>query len=176
MKVPVIDRKRRPEVDLSSYGEGFVYFIRMGEEGPIKIGRATNPNSRISSIASACPIPIIPILLIPGADLERKLHAYFFQCWIKGEWFESDPYLLRHIEVMLLDILDVRAILRRETPVVRPPVIGDVDMDRLVKFKSVRRHMNAPKVGADDKRKKTRLQKPRGKWKRGENAKSIHIF
>lgn len=113
----------------SKYGEGFVYFVRMGIDGPVKIGKSNDPRSRISSLTTGCPIEIIPLLLIPGDHLEKTLHAYFARCWIKGEWFKADDFLLGHVKALQKKKLGRMTIAGVSVPIVVPPDFSNVPME-----------------------------------------------
>ena len=78
---------------------GYVYFVR--EETctdkdiplPTKIGRATNVNSRVSSlqVGNMRPLTLINAYEFPTLDLacaiESTFHLLFAHCRLRGEWF-----------------------------------------------------------------------------------------
>ena len=88
----------------------WVYFLRSGEAGPIKIGyTGTTPNARLSALQTGNPEPLRLIGAVPGtmAD-ESRLHDRFASVRLQGEWFRPVPELLNFIEGALFGC--------RETP------------------------------------------------------------
>ena len=78
----------------------WVYFLRSGENGPIKIGfTGSAPTARLAALQTGNPEPLRLIGAIPGtmAD-EGKLHDRFAEAWLQGEWFRPVPELLAFIE------------------------------------------------------------------------------
>lgn len=78
-----------------------VYFIQCnGSDGPIKIGYARRVRARLSAIQTGSPHPMTLLASFPANDgptVERGLHYRFAALHISGEWFRSDPSLLRFI-------------------------------------------------------------------------------
>lgn len=70
-----------------------VYFIQSVRGGPVKIGTARDPESRLLSLQTAHPYPLRIIGLIPhgGVRTERLLHRRFADHRMNGEWFEWTP-------------------------------------------------------------------------------------
>lgn len=79
---------------------GFVYFLRCGDRGPIKIGFAADPEARCASHQVSNPHPLVLLGAYPGtmAD-ERALHLHFRADRVRGEWFRSSRGLQREIKV-----------------------------------------------------------------------------
>lgn len=72
-----------------------VYFIQMGEDGPIKIGSSSSPRSRLRYLRSGSPYPLHLIATIDkGIASERDLHKHFSHLRLEGEWFKPDRELL----------------------------------------------------------------------------------
>lgn len=73
----------------------YVYFIRAGEDGPIKIGIAFNPYLRLDELQTGNPYRLRLIGARPGglAD-ERGLHRTFAADRLEGEWFKPTEALL----------------------------------------------------------------------------------
>ncbi|MGD9613766.1 MAG: GIY-YIG nuclease family protein [Alphaproteobacteria bacterium] len=72
-----------------------VYFIQAGEDGPIKIGFASDVRKRLRNLRTAAPIPLIPLGYIEGdKKTERRLHAQFQDLRRFGEWFTPAPALM----------------------------------------------------------------------------------
>ncbi len=72
-----------------------VYFVRAGNDGPVKIGWSTSISSRIRALQTAHYLEIIPLREI-DCDIrgERIFHNYFYNKRIRGEWFEYDEIML----------------------------------------------------------------------------------
>lgn len=78
---------------------GFVYFIRQGGNGPIKIGQARDVERRRTELQQACHEQLI--ILAKSRDyLELQLHHFYSDEWIRGEWFQPSPRLLAFIETL----------------------------------------------------------------------------
>lgn len=79
-------------------GSGSVYFLRLGDEGPIKIGFAQDLSRRLSSMRTGTPQEVVLLAAMPGtlAD-EEALHARFAHLRRKREWFEPGEDLLAFI-------------------------------------------------------------------------------
>ena len=72
-----------------------VYFIRAGEDGPIKIGYAANPRKRLHTVQTAHWQTVRLVRLIDGGrDVERELHSRYQHLHIRGEWFLFDASML----------------------------------------------------------------------------------
>lgn len=78
----------------------WVYFLRSGDEGPIKIGfTGTTPNTRLAALQTGNPEPLRLIGAVPGTKTdESRLHTRFSAAWVQGEWFRPVPELLAFIE------------------------------------------------------------------------------
>jgi hypothetical protein len=77
-----------------------VYFIQMGDGGPIKIG-ITNQGigKRLGALQTASPYPLHVRAILPvdsPAD-ELAIHERFRSIRMLGEWFLPEPELLRFI-------------------------------------------------------------------------------
>lgn len=76
----------------------WIYFVRQGMEGPIKIGRAWNVDRRIKHMQTANPYQLQLLAKIPlEADAEEKLHLRFAAHQLIGEWFRPVPELLAYV-------------------------------------------------------------------------------
>lgn len=81
------------------HSTGWVYFIREGRKGPIKIGYATNPQTRIYNIQCGNPRALRFIGMVPGTrDDESEWHRLFARLRIGGEWFRPAHDLLSAID------------------------------------------------------------------------------
>lgn len=78
---------------------GFVYFIEAEETGLIKIGHATNPNSRMKSIQGMSPVKLRLIGYTPGSIADEKaLHERFGIDRSHGEWFRYSRQISDYIQ------------------------------------------------------------------------------
>lgn len=65
-----------------------VYFIQAGEDGPVKIGVAKNPEKRLPALQVNCVAKLRPLGVVNGdRETERSLHARFAASRVRGEWF-----------------------------------------------------------------------------------------
>ena len=72
-----------------------VYFIRAGEDGPVKIGLAVNVERRRKTLQTAHSAPLRMIRTIEGGrGTEQWLHQRFAEVWLKGEWFQFHPDMI----------------------------------------------------------------------------------
>ncbi len=81
-------------------GHGGVYFVQAKSGGPIKIGVARNVVARMAYLQLAVPEELVclGVTLGAGRNEERRLHRYFADSWIRGEWFHPTDDLLKWIE------------------------------------------------------------------------------
>lgn len=76
-----------------------LYFIGMGNDGPIKIGIAADVSKRLRKLQGGSPIELSILAICAGGPaIEKSLHQRFSQFRMKGEWFERSPELLAHID------------------------------------------------------------------------------
>ena len=72
-----------------------IYFVRAGENGPIKIGHANDVASRIATMQSGNHETLILVREIEGdTRTERALHKRFVDYHIAREWFHFCPGML----------------------------------------------------------------------------------
>lgn len=77
---------------------GFVYFVG-GQDGPVKIGFAVDPSSRLTALQCGNPVPLSILATIEApARLERTYHKQFAKHRLHGEWFTRSTELLAEIE------------------------------------------------------------------------------
>lgn len=68
--------------------ESRVYCVRAGDAPYIKIGTAHTPESRVASLQTGSPTPLILLFVLPGGKpLERHLHQALGRWRLQGEWF-----------------------------------------------------------------------------------------
>lgn len=77
--------------------EPCVYFVG-GDEGPIKIGMSSDPESRCREMRVGSPYELrVMATVTGGAALEKAYHRRFGFAHIRGEWFERHPEIVREI-------------------------------------------------------------------------------
>lgn len=80
---------------LKVYGM-YVYFIRAGNSGAIKIGMAVNIERRINTLQAGNAFKLQVLALIPcdcreeALHLEQRIHKFFAKQRIRGEWFQGN--------------------------------------------------------------------------------------
>lgn len=79
---------------------GFVYFLRSGPAGAIKIGfTGTTPMVRLAALQTGNPEPLQFLGAIHGSHAdEQRLHERFRHLHVHGEWFRAEADLLAFIE------------------------------------------------------------------------------
>jgi hypothetical protein len=82
----------------------YVYFLKQGRNGPIKMGVAGSPEDRLANLQVGNPneLHLIGQRAVEGGyrearELEEALHERFSLYRIRGEWFWPTPDLLRTI-------------------------------------------------------------------------------
>jgi len=96
-----------PDLERSGQGkpsrrstEPCVYFLRVGDDGPIKIGFTRDIIRRLRGLQTAHPEEIrllAKIVVRFPRQLEREVHARFAHLRISGEWFRAEPELLDYV-------------------------------------------------------------------------------
>lgn len=80
-----------------------IYFIQAGEDGPIKIGWAVNPEARMRTFQTANFLPLRMLFseryrsILFAKAIESDLHTEFKDYRIHGEWFAPESRLIRAI-------------------------------------------------------------------------------
>jgi len=78
-----------------------IYFIQVGEGGPIKIGHTRDgqlwQRKQTPQIANPERLQVLGVQA-GGREEERRLHGVFTEYRIRGEWFEPRPELLTFID------------------------------------------------------------------------------
>lgn len=85
---------------------GFVYLIRAGASGPVKIGWASDPHKRLAQLQSGNheQLRLLDCDQFPVEDareIERDLHQTFAAQRIRGEWFRAEGPVLQLIEAVV---------------------------------------------------------------------------
>lgn len=72
-----------------------VYFIRAGEIGPVKIGKADDPAVRMAEFQTAHYEDLSLLRTLPGGRAEEAwFHRHFRHMRIRREWFQFCPSML----------------------------------------------------------------------------------
>lgn len=78
-----------------------IYAIRAGEDGPIKIGRAGNPDERLRELQTAQFEVLRLITKVPLPDYREKVvHTFLEKDRIRGEWFAPTERTFTAIEYL----------------------------------------------------------------------------
>ena len=86
-------RRAHPEAfTAQATPERLVYLIQAGEDGPVKIGSARDPQARLRALQTASPLKLRLHVTVPGGYAkERELHERFGYFRMNGEWCEPIP-------------------------------------------------------------------------------------
>lgn len=77
----------------------FIYFVRAGENGRVKIGRTGHVPRRLAKMQTDSGEKLNLLGVIVGsAAVERDLHDKLSEFRAQGEWFDAAPELLAAIE------------------------------------------------------------------------------
>ena len=78
----------------------FLYFIRRGSDGPIKIGIAEDVEQRRRALSTGSAERLYVLLSIPQTNEinERSIHEKFDHLRQSGEWFDPSTDLLEYID------------------------------------------------------------------------------
>jgi predicted GIY-YIG superfamily endonuclease len=74
----------------------YVYFLRAGNKGAIKIGMAKDVDRRVAELQTGNAFKLNVIALIPcdcreqAEYTEKRLHKFFRKQKIRGEWFQGN--------------------------------------------------------------------------------------
>jgi hypothetical protein len=78
-----------------------IYAIQVGDDGPVKIGRAKNPASRMYELQIASPFRLKLLAECNWHDQnEEILHHHLRESYIRGEWFEPSEDVLEVVSLM----------------------------------------------------------------------------
>jgi hypothetical protein len=80
-----------------------VYFIRMGSDGPIKIGTALDVRKRLAALDCG-PYGLELLGTVPGDQpLEKRIHRALVAHRLRHEWFRPDPEILTFVSLVITD-------------------------------------------------------------------------
>lgn len=84
--IPVVSPGPRPRL---------CYVVQAGDDGPIKVGSAAEPEKRMKALQHTCPYPLRIVRTYPGGyKTERELHAKLAHLTVLGEWFRPEALAL----------------------------------------------------------------------------------
>jgi hypothetical protein len=73
----------------------WIYAFQMGEDGPVKIGRTSNPKQRRRTLQQASPYALHVLACWQDwPETEKLLHNEFATAHTHGEWFRPTTYVL----------------------------------------------------------------------------------
>lgn len=81
-----------------------VYFLRVGDDGPVKIGFTSHsePSKRIGELQAGCPWPLNLIGFVAGRKPhENWLHEKLLAHRMTNEWFEPAPLVIETVGQVL---------------------------------------------------------------------------
>ena len=73
------------------------YFVQLGLDGPIKIGKAIDVTKRVAKLQTAAPDKLHVLKVVEG-DMEAAYHAKFESSRTHGEWFSKSQELMDFIK------------------------------------------------------------------------------
>jgi hypothetical protein len=95
-------QRARSNMDAIDRPMSQVYFIQIGQSGPIKIGISSNVGQRFTDLSVACPWDLRLLCTKYGTEKdERRLHQRFAADRMRGEWFRPSARLLAFIGEIL---------------------------------------------------------------------------
>jgi hypothetical protein len=78
-----------------------VYMVQAGENGPVKVGFAANPERRIDGLQIGQPVVLTVLRIMEGCRrFEAALHKHFAHLRIRGEWFTHSDEMLGDLEFL----------------------------------------------------------------------------
>ena len=89
-------RLRRKRIAAGKHKTEVVYFVKAGEDGPIKVGRtrADLVKTRLANLQIASPVELHLLgTLESDSKGERELHVRMDHLHVRGEWFRDAPEL-----------------------------------------------------------------------------------
>lgn len=93
----------RSLVDGAADAVSYLYFIRQGLQGPVKVGRSTDVVARVKSLQTGSAEPLVLLGVVPEAGplTESALHERLSNYRLCGEWFTATPEVLACINEVL---------------------------------------------------------------------------
>lgn len=81
--------------------DGYVYIIKKNDENIVKIGMSKNYSERTKQISTKLPFEVETVKVFKTKDmysLEKKLHDFYKEKRLNGEWFELNNEDLEYIK------------------------------------------------------------------------------
>jgi hypothetical protein len=98
----VLPTKKNPSRRRKDAHPRQVYFLRIGSDGPVKIGSSRDPEARQADLQTAHPGKLVLLGSVGGGRSEElRLHGKFSSLRLMGEWFRPDGELLEYIASVL---------------------------------------------------------------------------
>ncbi|MGL4444243.1 MAG: GIY-YIG nuclease family protein [Alsobacter sp.] len=91
---PRVPGRDDPEVALPRQWK--TYFVRLGDDGPIKIGKTLDVDARVAKLQTSAPAPL-KILAVADSNIETDCHRRFSDLRRHHEWFDPSEELLSFI-------------------------------------------------------------------------------
>jgi hypothetical protein len=83
---------RRAGISRSRVAGQHLYLIQAGANGPVKIGSASNVETRLGQLQTGNPYELRIVTVLHGmGSREREAHEKFAYFRMAGEWFEPIP-------------------------------------------------------------------------------------
>ena len=101
------------------YRDGYAYVIRAGDTGPIKVGKAIDPEQRLRELQTGSWLELNLLHVLPGySQTEAELHSKLRDSRLRGEWFDGpavDGFLrwLPEESVRMMEAYELAGVLPR---------------------------------------------------------------
>jgi len=121
-----IDKPGKPQVpgpddpEKTEARSWITYFVRLGDDGPVKIGKTIDVAARIQKLQTSAPAKL-KLLRIVDKNVETECHRKFSHLRQHGEWFAPSIELLEFIE---------KELFANESRIIPEPLAPDRDRDR----------------------------------------------
>lgn len=98
--VEALEKSLRDFESTNQKATGHVYFVQVGDAGPIKIGFSIDPVSRFSALQSGHSERLRLLKTLPGSiGFERELHRRFAEHRTNGEWFSPSVEIMAFLDL-----------------------------------------------------------------------------
>lgn len=88
---------------------GIVYFLRAGDQGPVKIGFTFDYARRFFNLQSSHYEKLVTLAVFMGRRFdEHRLHRILSRHKIRGEWLRPDPQVFREMELLKKELQVVK--------------------------------------------------------------------